>query len=138
MKKVTTVLSMVFLGASFMSFSGKDDCKTDCDSLRVKDITFIEEEEEIDLGLDTALYLPEGFDAYVGMETVLDDIDFIEKGEEINIGFNTLKYLPNGFNAYDGMVFKMDDITFIEEQEEINLGLDFQNYLPKNFNAFSK
>ena len=138
MKNVTTVLSMVFLGAALMSFKGNDDCKTECDKLNMEDITFIEVEEEIDLGIDTALYLPEGFDAYVGMESVLDEITFIEKEEEINLGFNTAQYLPEGFNAYKGMVFEIEDITFIEEEEEIVLGLDAQNYLPKNFNAFSK
>ncbi len=138
MKKATTVLSVLFFGATLMSFQGNPECKTECENLQIEDITFIEVEEEIDLGFDTAQYLPAGFDPYAGMELDLNSLTFIEEEEEINLGFNTAAYLPIGFNAYDGMELDLDDIVYIEDEEEIDLGFNVSDYLPENFNAFSK
>ena len=71
--------------------------------LSIEAIVFVETEEEIDLGFDTADYLPMGFNAYSGLELDLDEIDFVEIEEEIELGFDTAKYLSLGFDAYAGM-----------------------------------
>ena len=138
MRKTTTILSMLLLGTTLMASQVSPDCKSECDTLKMADITFVEEEEKIDLGFDTAQYLPEGFDPYEGMEPNLNDIVFVEESEEIDLGFDTAQYLPEGFNAYKGMVFDIDDIEYIEEEEEINLDFDIQAYLPEGFEVLSK
>lgn len=138
MKKATTILGIAVLGSIFMSFTGTPQCETECKNVQVNDITFIEIEEEIDLGFDTAHYLPEGFNPYSGMGPNLEEIIFIETEEEIDLGFETAQYLPEGFNAHEGMALDLNEIEYIEEEEEIILDFDVQAYLPASFNALSK
>ncbi|WP_373519009.1 hypothetical protein [Pricia sp.] len=138
MKNATTYLGIALLGTLLMSFSGKPDCKTNCEPLPIDDITYIEPTEDFELDFDTAQYLPEGFNAYKGMEADLTDVTFVENEEEIELGFNSAKYLPIGFDAYEGMVIELDDIEYIEEEEEVELDFNVQNYLPNNFNAYSR
>lgn len=138
MKKATTVLGIAILGSVFMSFTGTPQCEIECKNLQINDITFIETEEEIDLGFETAQYLPEGFNPYSGMEPNLEEIAFIETEDKIDLGFETAQYLPEGFNAYEGMVFDLNEIEYIEEEDEIILDFDVQAYLPSNFNVLSK
>lgn len=138
MKNATTYLGLALLGSILMSFTGKPDCKTNCEPLAIDNITYIEPTEDLELDFDTAQYLPEGFNAYKGMEADLTTIVFIENEEEINLGFNSAKYLPIGFDAYEGMVIALDKIEYIEEEEEVELDFNVQNYLPKNFNAYSR
>ena len=122
MKKATTTLSIAVLGSLLMSFTATPQCEPQFEAVHLDDISYIETEEEIDLGFDTAQYLPEGFDPYEGMEPNLDEIVFIETEREIDLGFDTTEYLPEGFNAYEGMVFELDEIEYIELEEEIDLG----------------
>ena len=96
-----------------MSFTGTPQCETECENLQFNDITFIEVEEVIDLGFNTAQYLPEGFNPYSGMEPNLEEIIFIETEEEIDLGFETAQYLPEGFNAHEGMAFDLNEIEYI-------------------------
>lgn len=110
MKKATTILSITIIGSLLMSFTATPQCETECEKLQIQDINVIEVEEEIDLGFDTAQYLPEGFNPFEGMEPNLDDIVIIEEEEEIDLGFDTALYLPIGFNAYEGMALEIDEI----------------------------
>ncbi|APQ16832.1 hypothetical protein [Maribacter hydrothermalis] len=64
------------------------------------DINVIEIEEDVDLGIDTAEYLPYGFDAYKGFQINVADINVIEIEEEVELGFDVNEYLPKGFNPY--------------------------------------
>jgi len=64
------------------------------------DITYIEEEEEIDLGFDSKQYLPADFDAFKGMGLDLNDIRYIECEEDVILDFNVRDYLPKDFNPY--------------------------------------
>ncbi|SFB95554.1 hypothetical protein SAMN04487891_10461 [Flagellimonas taeanensis] len=136
--KTTAFLSLVLLSTTLMAHVGNSECNKGCTTLSIQDITFIEPEEEIHLGFDTALYLPEGFDPYEGMGTVVDRIPFIEEEVEIHLGFDTAPYLPEGFNPYEGMVFDIDEIEVVEMEENIELDFDIQKYLPKGFNALAK
>ncbi len=116
--------------------------------LQVDDIVLIGLEEEINLGFDTAYYLPNDFNAYEGMQLTLADIDLVTVEEEIDLGFDTSKYLPLGFNAYEGMRtaanevaaddLDVSDLRIIEVETEIDLGFDTQKYLPKGFDPYAK
>lgn len=138
MKKTITLLSIVLLGTTLMSFHGIPECKTECENLQIEDITYLEVNEEIDLGFDTTPYLPKGFDPYAGMGTMLDEINYIEDEKEVDLGFDTAEYLPKGFNAYKGLVFDIDEIEYIEMEDEIDLDFDVQAFLPESFKALSK
>ena len=65
----------------------------------ISTVEFIEEEQEWELGFDTAQYLPENFDPYSGIISV-KAINFIEDCEEVELGFETGGYLPLGFDPY--------------------------------------
>jgi hypothetical protein len=69
-------------------------------NLDLNEITYIEEEEEIDLGFDPKLYLPADFDAFHGMRLNLNDIPYIEQEEEIILDFDVKDYLPKDFSPY--------------------------------------
>lgn len=138
MRNATTYISLAFLGTLLMSFSGTPECKTNCEPLAMDNVTYIEPTEDIELGFDTAQYLPEGFDAYRGMGADLSDVVFVQNEQEIDLGFNTAQYLPIGFDAYEGMVFNLNEIEYIEEEEEVEIDFNIQKYLPENFDASSK
>ena len=58
----------------------------------------------MDLGFDTAAYLPAGFDPYAGMTDEVAAIGLIRiEEEEVDLGFDTRPYLPEGFDPYEGM-----------------------------------
>jgi hypothetical protein len=67
------------------------------------DITLIEPEEEIDLGFDPYLYLPEDFNPYEGMVLDINDIVVYDIEEEVELGFDTAPFLPKDFNPYKGL-----------------------------------
>ncbi|MCB0375061.1 MAG: hypothetical protein KDD04_03995 [Sinomicrobium sp.] len=99
-------------------------------------IVYIEEEDEVTLGFDTAEYLPRGFDPYAPFFDI-HSVTYIEAEEEITLGFDTAAYLPRGFNPHEAF-FDIHSITYIEEKEEIVLGFDTKKYLPEGFNAHAK
>ncbi|SDE03347.1 hypothetical protein SAMN05421636_1033 [Pricia antarctica] len=138
MKKATTYLGILFLGTVLTSFSSTPDCKTNCEPLPIDTINYIEPTEEVALDFDTKAYLPDGFDAYKGMDADISKVVFIEKEEEMDLGFNTAFYLPIDFDAYKGMELNLEDVVFIEDEEAIELDFNVQNYLPENFNAYSR
>jgi len=173
MKKASVLLGTGVLSLLLLSFAGKDSCEKlkehkeaqnalvelqepfeaemflalNTEPLDINEIKVIEAEEEINLGFDTAEYLPEGFNPYEGMALNIDDIELVEFEEEIDLGFDTADYLPEGFNAYVGMeldleeVFEeldLDDILYFAEEEEIDLGFDTSKYLPEGFDPYTK
>jgi len=138
MKKASTLLSLLFLGATLVSFKGYPQCQTECDNIKINDIDLIEIEEEPELGFDTAQYLPEDFNPFLGMQTVHDDLGLIEVEENIDLGFNTKEYLPKGFNPYKGMIFDVADIVVIEDEEEFILDFNAKDYLPNGFKELAK
>ncbi len=93
------------------------------------------EEEEIELGFDTAAYLPENFDPareYVNLNTIA----YLEDTEEESVGINTEAYLPASFDPYAAPANFMD-ISYMEE-EEIRLGFDTNALLPEGFDAYER
>ena len=102
------------------------------DDIKVSEIVYIEEETSIDLGFDTADYLPEDFDPY-NVYFDIDSVEFIDDEIE-ELGFDTAAYLPEGFNAYANPG-NLDGINYIEE-ESIDLGFDTSKYIPEDFNPY--
>jgi len=118
---------------SFEDVFGKIETEN---SLETEDIKVYEIEEEINLGFDSKVYLPTGFNPYEGMNTVeelgfeaktafeavfgtiekekilkIEDIKVYEIEEEINLGFNTQECIPTDFNPYEGMKTK-EELNF--------------------------
>ncbi len=60
----------------------------------INEIVFIEE-DEVELGFDTATYLPKDFNPYA---SEYENIEYIEE-DEIELGFDTKAYLPANFNS---------------------------------------
>ena len=99
-------------------------------------IVLIELEEEVDLGYNTANYLPENFNALKGKYDLdWNTIELIELEEEVDLGFDAANCLPENFNALKGKHdLDWNTIVLIELEEEVDLGFDTANYLPENFN----
>ena len=87
-------------------------------------IELIEMEEEVELGFDTAKYLPENFNALKGKHDLnWNTIELIEMEEVVELGFDTAKYLPENFNALKGKHdLDWNTIELIEMEEEVELG----------------
>ncbi|MBT8185470.1 MAG: hypothetical protein KJN76_11570 [Eudoraea sp.] len=173
MKKASRILGIGLLSVLLMSFTGKDNCDKSKEDRKAKiamaefqkpfinnmlseiktepisidQITYLEQDEEIDLGFDTAVYLPLGFNAYQGVELDLNEIEFLEEEQDIDLGFDTSDYLPEGFDPYKVMGsadesttadLNLEDIIYLTEEEDIDLGFDTQQYLPAGFDASAK
>ena len=112
-----------------------DNCEKNAD-LDLDEIVYIEEDSEIDLGFDTADYLPENFDPHK-LYVDLNAIEYIEDDGEIELGFNSKAYLPQGFDPYADP-FGIEGINYIEEEVEFDLGFDTAEYLPSNFDPYAR
>lgn len=101
-------------------------------SLDLNSIVFLEAEEEIDLGFDTADYLPEDFNPnklYVD----LNQFTYIETDEGSLLDFDTAAYLPKDFNPY-AIPADIRAISYIEEEPVLNI--DTATYLPEGFDPY--
>lgn len=92
-----------YISTAFLAFlllpllSAKSSIPT-TEDLDVSSIKFIEDEQQIELGFDTKVYLPEGFNPYIE-EVPVSGINFMEE-ENFDLGFETADYLPENFNPY--------------------------------------
>lgn len=107
----------------------ENELKNSFVDLNTIDIT--EVEPEIELGFDTASYLPDNFDPYSDPADI-HSIDFIED-EEINLGFDTEPYLPEGFNPYE-TYFNIHEVEIFEVEEELDI--EAKEHLPTDFNPY--
>ena len=90
--KYRKYISTAFVAAMLLPLlSAKATTVTKAEDFDLRTVEFIENEQEINLGFDTAKYLPEGFDAYQDNVTV-GSINFIEE-EDVDLGFDTADYL---------------------------------------------
>ncbi len=133
MNKKTIILGIT-AGMFFVNGMFAMDPTTEKEKFDINSITYIEDEIEIDLGFDTADYLPEDFDAHQ-VYFDLNGVDYIE--EDLAIEWDTKEYLPKEFNAY-AYSTDVQSINFIDGSDTIEVGFDTQKYLPLNFNAFAK
>jgi len=98
----------------------------------LKNIIFLEAEEEIDLGFNTSDYLPENFDpneVYVD----LNRIAYLENDEDGLPDFDTATYLPKDFNPF-AIPADISAISYIEEEPVLNI--DTAPYLPEGFDPY--
>ena len=73
-------------------------------TLNVEDIQLVELEESVEINFDTTAYLPERFNANLGMHDVdWNEVQLVELEEDVDLGFDPKKYLPKNFNAKKGM-----------------------------------
>ncbi|MBT8205299.1 MAG: hypothetical protein KJP14_04320 [Eudoraea sp.] len=119
------VFSVVALGAQ----TGNSPLHSDQNE--TDKVIYIEEVSPVDLGFDTALYLPEGFDPYAIPENIMD-VSFIEDEAKIQLDFDVEQYLPKHFDPYK-KYFDLNSIQFIEEEEVIEFDFEIQDYLPADF-----
>jgi hypothetical protein len=100
----------------------------------LNNIVYIEEEEEVDLGFDPAIFLPEGFNPH---EAYFDihSIQYVEETPEVIFDFDTCQYLPENFDA-NAYYFDIHSIDFIDSEKPtvVNMGYDITAYLPRGFN----
>ena len=74
------------------------------ETITIESIEVVEIEEEVELGFDTAQYLPKGFNALKGKNDInWDEIELVELEEEVEYDFDTSKHVPENFNPYKGM-----------------------------------
>jgi len=100
--------------------------------LNLNEVVYIEDEPEIDLGFDTADYLPEGFNPYERYFD-LNSIIYLENKVE-PLSFDAQKYLPENFDPYTDVV-DVHSINYMEE-EDMDLGFDTKDYLPEDFSPY--
>lgn len=114
-----------------------DTCTTcwDLKTLNLADIPFIEEEDTVDLGFDTADYLPEGFDPYE-VYVDLDAINYIEENEEEALGFELAAWLPEGFDPYSAPA-DFASISYMEPESDLYPAIETKNWLPEGFDAYA-
>ena len=104
----------------------------DCDDLVLNNITYIEEEDEFDLGFETEDYLPLDFDPHK-IYVNLDAIEFIDD-EEMTPDFRA--YLPAEFNAYAFPKY-FRNIDYVDPTDEITLDFETEEYLPQGFDPYA-
>ena len=124
----------IAMGLLFANGILASEPKDDKGELDINTIVYIEEEEVIDLGFDTADYLPEGFDPYK-VYFDLDSVVVVE--EEIKIDFDSTKNLPADFDAYSYPT-DVSGFDYIDAEDTIELDFDTAQYLPEGFDAYSR
>lgn len=104
-------------------------------NLAVEDIHVVEMEEEIELGFDVADYLPEGFDAYQGMEKQLKNNSATH--EELLSQKEIQQLFAEGIRLEtEAANLKAADIHVIEVGEDIDLGMEIIANLPENVDPY--
>ncbi|QCW98872.1 hypothetical protein FGM00_01575 [Aggregatimonas sangjinii] len=102
--------------------------------LDLSTIVYIEEEEVIDLGFDTADYLPEDFDPY----KVYFDLNSVTViAAEIEIDFDSKENLPANFDAY-AYPTDCESFNYIDANDTLVLDFDSTNHLPEGFDPYIK
>ncbi len=134
-KIALTVFISVF---ALIQVSFANEFNTDKVEFDLNSIIYIEEEEKIELGFNTAEYLPENFNPYSSYFN-LDDVIFVEKETVLSKRMNRKlkRKLPKGFDAYADPQ-GIEGINYINENDTIVLDFDTHDYLPEGFNAFQK
>lgn len=132
MNKKNFILSIA-MGIALVNGVFASTLNKDVEVFDVNSIEYIEEDEQIELGFDSADYLPEGFDPY----EVYFDLNAVQfEEEEIEISDLT-KYLPEGFDSY-AYSTDVQSINYIDENDSFEVDFDTKKYLPKGFNAYAK
>jgi len=130
---LTGIIGLVTTALAFGMQTGNSPIYTP--QIEGDSIAYIEEEIPVELGFDTASYLPDGFDAYDLPENIMD-ISYIREDASVQLDFNVCKYLPRVFDPYKEY-FDLNSIEYIEEEEVIEFDFDIHDYLPSDFTPIS-
>lgn len=123
----------IILGLAICQGAFASNTPKDVEDFDINSIEYIEEEVEIDLGFNTADYLPESFNPntfYFNVNSVAYVEDSLIEEEDFT------KYLPSGFDAYS-YAKDVQSINYIDANDTITVDLDTNIFLPANFNAFA-
>ncbi|MGI9550699.1 MAG: hypothetical protein ACR2MT_05825 [Aurantibacter sp.] len=131
MNKKKLTLSIA-LGGLLIQGVFASDSKGEVEEFDLDSIEYIEEEEVIELGFDTADYLPEGFDPYAFYFDV-HSITYIEESDLEDIHIKN--YLPKGFDAYADPI-GIEGINYVDSNDEIMVDFNTKKYLPKEFDPY--
>ncbi|MDT8415459.1 MAG: hypothetical protein RQ735_08765 [Flavobacteriaceae bacterium] len=121
MKKIVITL-ILFAGVQTFSqaeinnpTTGKDTVSTGLET--VKNLAYIEDEENVELGFDTAQYLPKGFNPYVyyPQMSVIKDITYIAVEEQVEIADSSTGILSNSEMDF------LRNLKYIEKEEALTL-----------------
>ena len=105
----------------------------DCDEFELNSVNYIEEDGEIELGFDTAEYLPLDFDPHTPYIN-LNAIPFIE--DQVTV-YYSLDYLPEGFDPFAYPTY-FRNIDYIDPTDEFELDFDSAEFLPEGFDPYSR
>jgi len=130
-KNVILVLAIGVLFSKGIQAGEPKDKKGELD---LSTIVYIEDEEVIDLGFDTADYLPEGFDPYK-VYFDLNSVTLVE--EEIKLDFDSKANLPADFDAY-AYPTDIKGFNYIDANDTIELDFDSTKHLPEGFDVYKK
>lgn len=108
--------------------------KVEIDEFDINTVVFVEEELNLELGFDTADWLPENFDPYKSYID-LNNIDFIE--EEFVHKKKLARRLPKNFDPYALPTHALS-FNYIDENDEIKIDFDPAQYLPVGFDPYLK
>ena len=132
MKKIRLISSaLMIIGLKMSSFAQGPNYN--CDPLELNSIAYIEESIEIDLGFDTAAYLPDGFDPYE-LYVDLNAISFIEAEENWP---ELTKYLPSDFEPYANPSY-FRSVDYIDPSDDLELDFNTSEYLPEGFDPYKR
>lgn len=132
MKTVNLIVS-IFLGLAINTGVFAQSPGDGCLPLDWKSITYIEDENEFDLGFNTADYLPLDFDPYQAYVD-LDAIKFLDAEESV---MDYRAYLPADFNAY-AYPENFRTIDYVDPTDEFTLDFDSAENLPDGFDPYSR
>lgn len=132
------VITALIFALGFSSTISATDLKVAEELFDINSIIYIEDEDKIELGFDTADYLPENFDPYKRYID-LNSILFIEEEPQMKrrIERKLARRLPKGFDAYadpKGIL----GINYIDENDTIVIDFDTTAYLPEGFDPYKK
>lgn len=133
MNKKNLTLSIALAGFLTQGIFANDS-KREVEGFDLDSIEYIEEEEVIDLGFDTADYLPDGFDPYAFYFDI-HSIAFIEESDLEDISVN--KRIPKGFDAYADPI-GIEGINYMDPNDEIIVDFNTKRFLPKGFDPFKR
>ena len=132
MKTLNIILSFLVVMLTNTTTFGQGP-NNDCDEIVLNSINYIEDENEFDLGFDTADYLPLDFDPF-NTYINLDTIPYIE--DQVTVYYSE-DYLPEGFNPYAYPTY-FRNIDYIDPTDEFELDFDTADYLPEGFNPYQR
>ena len=114
------------------------DPETKKEEFDINSVVFIEEEPKIELGFDTADYLPENFNPYK-VYFDLDSVKIVEDEFKMTkrMSRKLARRLPKDFDAY-AYPTDVEGFNYIDENDEFEVDFDTKKYLPQGFNAYAK